>query len=135
MPAPRTAWWGSLLWGKTVGIVGAGAIGKKVAALCKAFGCTVLAYNRSTVSDPAIDEQVPLEELLKRADIVSLHCPLTADTKGMIGKEQLSLMRKAPSSSTPPGAAFWIPRRWPRRWRRARLPERPAMSLRRSLPC
>lgn len=66
---------GNLLWSKTVGIVGAGAIGKKVAALCKAFGCTVLAYNRSTVSDPAIDEQVSLEELLKRADIVSLHCP------------------------------------------------------------
>ena len=49
---------GNLLCGKTVGIVGAGAIGKKVAALCKAFGCSVLAYNRSTVSDPAIDEQV-----------------------------------------------------------------------------
>lgn len=86
---------GNLLWGKTVGIVGAGAIGKKVAALCKAFGCTVLAYNRSTVSDPAIDEQVSLEELLKRADIVSLHCPLTADTMGMIGKDQLALMKKS----------------------------------------
>ena len=86
---------GNLLCGKTVGIVGAGAIGKKVAALCKAFGCTVLAYNRSTVSDPAIDEQVPLDELLQRADVVSLHCPLTADTKGMIGKEQLSLMKKS----------------------------------------
>lgn len=86
---------GNLLWGKTVGIVGAGAIGKKVAALCKAFGCTVLAYNRSTVTDPAVDEQVSLEELLKRADILSLHCPLTADTKGMIGKEQLALMKKS----------------------------------------
>ena len=84
---------GNLLWGKTVGIVG--AIGKKVAALCKAFGCTVLAYNRSTVSDPAIEAQVSLEELLKRADIVSLHCPLTADTKGMIGKDQLALMKKS----------------------------------------
>lgn len=86
---------GNLLCGRTVGIVGAGAIGKKVAALCKAFGCTVLAYNRSAVSDPAIDEQIPLDELLKRADVVSLHCPLTADTKGMIGREQLSLMKKS----------------------------------------
>lgn len=86
---------GNLLCGKTVGIVGAGAIGKKLAALCKAFGCTVLAYNRSAVSDPAIDEQVSLEELLKRADIVSLHCPLTASTKNMIGKNQLSLMKKS----------------------------------------
>lgn len=85
---------GNLLCGKTVGIVGAGAIGKRVAALCKAFGCTVLAYNRSTVSDPAIDEQVSLDALLKRADIVSLHCPLTADTKGMIGRNQLALMKK-----------------------------------------
>ena len=86
---------GNLLCGKTVGIVGAGAIGKKVAALSKAFGCSVIAYNRSTVSDPAIDEQVSLEELLKRADIVSLHCPLTAQTKGLIGKEQLALMKKS----------------------------------------
>lgn len=85
---------GRLLWGKTVGIVGAGAIGKKVAALCKAFGCTVLAYSRSAADDPAIDEQVSLEVLLKRADIVSLHCPLTADTRGMIGKSQLALMKK-----------------------------------------
>lgn len=86
---------GRLLWGKTVDIVGAGAIGKRVAALCKAFGCTVLAYNKSTVSDPAIDEQVSLEILLNRADIVSLHCPLTADTKGMIGREQLALLKKS----------------------------------------
>lgn len=86
---------GNLLCGKTVGIVGAGAIGKKVAALCKAFGCTVLAYNRSVVSCPDIDGQVSLEDLLKRADIVSLHCPLTAETKGMIGEEQLNLMKKS----------------------------------------
>lgn len=85
---------GNLLCGKTVGIVGAGAIGKKVAALSKAFGCTVLAYSRSTVSDSAIDEQVSLDELLARVDIVSLHCPLTEETKGMIGKEQLARMKK-----------------------------------------
>ena len=86
---------GNLLCGKTVSILGAGAIGKKVAALCKAFGCTVLAYSRSPISHPAIDAQVSLEELLKRADILSLHCPLTADTKGMIGKDQLALMKKS----------------------------------------
>ena len=85
---------GNLLCGKTVGIVGAGAIGKKVASLCKAFGCTVLAYNRSVVWDPSIDQQVSLEELLRQADIVSLHCPLTEDTRGMIGKDQLGLMKK-----------------------------------------
>ena len=85
---------GNLLCGKTVGVVGAGAIGKKVAALCKAFGCSVIAYSRSKVEDPSIDEQVSLEALLSRADLVSLHCPLTKETKGMIGKEQLALMKK-----------------------------------------
>lgn len=84
---------GSLLCGKTVGIVGAGAIGRRTAELCKAFCCTVIAYNRSAVSDPAIDEQVSLDELLERSDIVSLHCPLTADTKGLIGKAQLAKMK------------------------------------------
>ena len=85
---------GNLLCGKTVGIVGAGAIGKRVATLCKAFGCKVLAFSRSAVSDPAIDEQVSLDELLERADVVSLHCPLTEQTKGMIGREQLARMQR-----------------------------------------
>ena len=85
---------GNLLCKKTVGIVGAGAIGKRTAALCKAFGCQVIAYSRSAVEDPAIDQQVTLDELLGRADIVSLHCPLTADTKGMIGERELALMKK-----------------------------------------
>ncbi len=85
---------GGLLSGKTVGIVGAGAIGRRTAALCKAFGCTVLAYNRSAVRDHAIDRQVPLAELLEQSDIVSLHCPLTPETKGLIGREELARMKK-----------------------------------------
>ena len=84
----------NLLCRKTMGIVGAGAIGRRVAALWKAFGCRVLAFGRSTVSDPAIDEQVSLEELLERTDVVSLHCPLTEQTKGMIGREELARMRR-----------------------------------------
>lgn len=83
-----------LLQGKTVGIIGAGAIGKRLASLCKAFGAKVIAHNRRKVEDPAIDENVSLDELLQRSDIVSLHCPLTAETKGMIGKEQLAKMKK-----------------------------------------
>lgn len=86
---------GNLLCGKTVGIVGAGAIGKKTAALCKAFGCHVIAFNRSQISDAAIDEQVTLDELLERSDIVSLHCPLTPQTKGLIGAEQLARMKSS----------------------------------------
>lgn len=85
---------GNLLCGKTVGIIGAGAIGKRTAELCKAFGCKVIAYSRSRVEHPAIDRQVTLEELLKEADIVSLHCPLTEETRGMIGEEQLQMIKK-----------------------------------------
>ena len=85
---------GNLLCGKTVDIIGAGAIGKRTAELCKAFGCKVIAYSRSRVEHPAIDRQVTLEELLKEADIVSLHCPLTEETRGMIGEEQLRMMKK-----------------------------------------
>ncbi len=86
---------GNLLHGKTVGIVGAGAIGKRVAELCRAFGCGVIVFSRSAVSHSAIDRQVSLEELLREADIVSLHCPLTEDTRGMIGEAQLGLMKRS----------------------------------------
>ncbi len=85
---------GNLLYGKTVGIIGAGKIGRKVALLCKAFGCKVIAYNRSIINDDSIDKQVELEELLKNSDIVSLHCPLTPETEGLIGKKELALMKK-----------------------------------------
>ena len=85
---------GHLLHGKCVGIIGAGLIGRQVAALCKAFGCSVLAYNRSPVFDPVIDRQVSLEELLALSDIISLHCPLTEETKGMIGAPQIAQMKQ-----------------------------------------
>ena len=53
-----------------------------------------VSFSRSAVSDPAIDAQVSLDELLQRADIVSLHCPLTEQTRGMIGREQLAQMQR-----------------------------------------
>lgn len=82
-----------LIKGKTVGVIGAGAIGKTLAALCKAFGARVIAHNRHAVHDPAIDASVSLEDLLKESDIISIHCPLTPETKGMIGAEQLRAMK------------------------------------------
>lgn len=82
-----------LIKGKTVGIIGAGAIGKTLAALCKAFGARVIAHNRHVVHDPAIDASVSLDELLRESDVVSIHCPLTPETKGMIGAEQLRVMK------------------------------------------
>ncbi len=85
---------GHLLYGKTVGIIGAGAIGRRTAELCRAFGCTVIAYNRSRIPEDIGMEQVAMEELLGRSDIISVHCPLTAETNGMIGREELKLLKK-----------------------------------------
>jgi D-3-phosphoglycerate dehydrogenase / 2-oxoglutarate reductase len=73
--------------GNTIGLVGFGAIGSRVAAALRAMGATVL------VSDPyAGVESVPLDELLERSTVVSLHARLTDETRGMIGERELSLM-------------------------------------------
>ncbi len=81
------------LAGKTLGIVGYGAIGKRVASIAKAFGMKVLVRNRSKVQDSSV-EQVDLDTLLKNADIVSLHCPLNEDSKGMMNEEAFQKMKK-----------------------------------------
>lgn len=83
-----------LLQGKTVGIIGAGAIGKRLAKLCNAFGADVICHNRREVKDPAIKKNVSLDELLRESDIISLHCPLTDSTRGMIGAKELKKMKK-----------------------------------------
>lgn len=86
---------GCELGGKTVGIVGAGAIGMRVAELCRAFGCEVLAYKRHvTGNEPGGIEFVSLDELLQRSDIVSLHCPLNEESRGMINAESINRMKK-----------------------------------------
>lgn len=73
--------------GSTVGLVGYGAIGSRVAAALRAMGATVL------VADPYADvESVPLDELLRRSTVVSLHARLTDETRGMIGERELALM-------------------------------------------
>ena len=85
---------GSELRGKTVGIVGAGAIGSRTAELCHAFGCKVLAYKRHVSGrEPAFLEFVPLDALLSRSDIVSLHCPLNDESRGLIGEENIGKMK------------------------------------------
>lgn len=86
---------GRELHGKTVGIVGTGAIGLRTAAILKAFGCSLLAYSR-TERQEALDmgiEYTTLEDLMKRSDIISLHTPLTAQTKGLISREMLELCK------------------------------------------
>lgn len=80
----------------TVGIVGTGAIGQKVATLLRAFGCRVLGYApRRKPEAESLLTYVSLEELLSRSDIVSLHCPLNAETRGLIGAEEIALMKKS----------------------------------------
>lgn len=86
---------GTELYQKTFGVVGTGAIGGKVASIAKAFGCNVLAYSRTKKADieNAGITYVSLEELLNRSDIVSLHVPLNDNTKGLINKDNISLMK------------------------------------------
>lgn len=79
----------------TVGVVGTGAIGLRTAQLAKAFGSRVIAYApRHKAEARGIVDYVSLEELLKTAEIVCLHCPLNGETRGLIGREQLAMMKK-----------------------------------------
>lgn len=83
------------LAGKTWGIVGAGNIGRQVAAVAAALGCRVLVYRRS--QDPDY-ETVDLDTLLTQSDVVSVHLPLTDATRNLISREKISIMK--------PGAVF-----------------------------
>lgn len=79
--------------GKTWGIIGYGNIGKKVADIARVFGCRVIAYTRTPKADV---ECVELDRLLGESDIISVHCPLTDATRGLIGREEYSKMKKKP---------------------------------------
>lgn len=82
------------LSGKTLGIVGYGAIGKKVAKIALAFGMKVLIYTRTAPQNDETVEVVSLDELMTRSDVVTLHCPLTDKTEKMINERTLSLMKE-----------------------------------------
>ncbi|MFQ5993547.1 MAG: 2-hydroxyacid dehydrogenase [Acidiferrobacterales bacterium] len=77
--------------GRTLGIVGYGELGQGVAGLARAFGMKVLIAQRP--GGPAQADRVPLNDLLPQVDVLSLHCPLTAETKGLIGERELKLMK------------------------------------------
>lgn len=83
---------GASLRGRTLGIVGCGRIGCETARMAKALGMNVIGYSRRG-ADPAFATPVSLPELLAKADIVSLHCPLTAETRGLIGQEAFAAMK------------------------------------------
>ena len=82
------------LAGKTLGIIGFGAIGRAVGRLGRAFGMEVIAYNRSQCAEgAAIGSYVTLEELLERSDVISLHCPLFPETEKIINAQTIGKMK------------------------------------------
>lgn len=81
------------LHGKTVGVVGTGKIGRIFIDICRGFGMRVIAYDRYPAQDSGI-EYVSLEQLFAQSDIISLHCPLTDETRHMIGADAIEKMKK-----------------------------------------
>lgn len=81
------------LYGKTVGIIGTGKIGKAFISICKGFGMKVLAYDLYPAQN-ADFEYVKLDYLLKNSDVISLHCPLTEETNKIIDSDAFSKMKK-----------------------------------------
>jgi D-3-phosphoglycerate dehydrogenase len=93
----RNALMGNEVQGRTIGIVGIGNVGRRVAQLCNGlFGMKALAYDPYLSADEIAArgaEQVELDELMRRSDYVSVSCPLTKDNRGMIGERQFALMQ------------------------------------------
>lgn len=84
------------LRGKMLGLIGAGRIGSEVAARCRAFGMDVIAYDPFLTQERAHELRlnlVGLDDVLKNADVISLHVPLTDETRGLIGESSLEEMK------------------------------------------
>ena len=79
--------------GKTVGVIGTGKIGRIFIDICRGFGMNVIAYDRFPAKDAGID-YVTLEQLFEQSDIISLHCPLTDETRHMIRADSIEKMKK-----------------------------------------
>jgi D-3-phosphoglycerate dehydrogenase len=93
----RKSFNGVELYGKTLGLVGAGRIGGEVARRARAFGMRVVAYDPYLTAERASSleiEQATLEEVLSRADVITLHVPLTEATANLIGEKELGLLKK-----------------------------------------
>ena len=88
---PKWNWWE--LAGKTIGIIGMGNIGQKVAGIAEAFGMKVCYYSTSGTSHCNEYPSLPLEQLLAESDIVSIHAPLNDKTLNLIGRKELELMK------------------------------------------
>lgn len=82
------------LEGKTFGVIGTGAIGTRVCNIANSFGCNVIAYSRTVKEIPGVTF-VSFEEVLKNADILSVHVPSNENTKKMLGKNEFAMMKKS----------------------------------------
>lgn len=85
------------LFGKTIGIIGYGSIGQKVAVIANAFGMNVLAYSRSALKEKIQSDEVTyatVDEIVGKSDIVTIHCPLNKDSEKMCNKEFFTKMKK-----------------------------------------
>src|ERR1700741_4553286 len=81
------------LHGLTMGIVGFGRIGRATAKLADAFGMPVIAHNRSAIRDADGAQAVDLETVFRESDVLSLHCPLTEETRHIVSRERLARMK------------------------------------------
>ena len=81
------------LYGKTLGILGYGNIGKAVSNIAEAFGMNVIIYSRNKKKLPENRKQVDIETLFSQSDVLSIHCPLTSETKGLVSEHLISLMK------------------------------------------
>ena len=86
-------WWE--LAGKTIGIIGLGNIGSRVAKVAEAFGMKVCYYSTSGTSHCKDYPSLPLDELMATSDVISIHAPLNERTDGLIGERELQLMKKS----------------------------------------
>ena len=92
-PAETLNYAGAELSGKTIGIIGLGNVGQRVAAYSRAFGMRVLGCGRKGAELPGVEAR-SLEELCRESDIISLHVPLTAETRHMINADVFRIMKK-----------------------------------------
>ena len=82
------------LFGATLGIVGEGAIGQGTAKIARGFGMSVLFADHAPPKAPEV-QFTPMETVLKESDIITLHCPMTPETKGMIGEKEFKMMKRS----------------------------------------
>jgi len=90
---------GTELHGKTLGVVGLGRIGRRVAEIARGFGMKILAYDVVEIPKEILDaletKLIPLDELLRNSDYITLHVPLTEETRHMINEEKLKIMKRS----------------------------------------